>query len=116
MIRKAFRKMGLSQLFSSSDKESQPYPLSSRGRQTLTSRSERDTKKSKTSAAAPSHIQASAWGSDEHILAELGPSSKDITVVSETVIESESWAGQGANVAGQSTTPPNKWGSRVPHR
>jgi len=86
----------------------------------MTNRSERDTKKNKNNAAAPSHMQASAWGSDEHILAESEPSSKDITVVSETVVESESWAGQsghgGGHGAGHSSTLPKEWGSPLPHR
>jgi hypothetical protein len=117
LIRKGFKKIGLSQLFSSSGKHSeQSYPLSSRGLQTLTNRCERDTKKSKTNAAAPSHMQASAWGSDEHILAESEPSSKDITVVSETVVQSEPWTRQEELGAGHSTTPPKEWMSRLSNR
>lgn len=41
-------------------------------------------------AAGPSHTQISAWGSDEHILNDE-PTGKDITVVSETVVQSEPW-------------------------
>ncbi|CAG8288397.1 unnamed protein product [Penicillium salamii] len=111
LIRRGFKKIGLSQLFSSSGKNSQSYPLSSHGLQTMTGRD----KKSKTSAAAPSHMQASAWGSDEHILAESEPSSKDITVVSETVVQSEPWAVQGTSGGGHSTSP-KEWNSRLSHR
>ena len=112
LIRRGFKKIGLSQLFSSSGKNSQSYPLSSHGLHTLTNRGD---KKSKTNAAGPSHLQASAWGSDEHILAESEPSSKDITVVSETVVQSEPWAAQAASGAGHSTSP-KEWNSRLSHR
>jgi hypothetical protein len=84
--------------------------------QTLTNRIGLENKKGKTNAAAPTHMQTSAWGSDEHILAETQPSSKGITVVSETVVESESWADPSAHGAGQSTSPPKEWGNRLPHR
>ncbi|KAJ6149851.1 hypothetical protein N7471_001050 [Penicillium samsonianum] len=117
LIRKGFRKIGLSHVFSSSEKKSgQPYQLSSRGLKTLTNHGEGDTKKSKTSAAAPTHMQSSAWGSDEHILAQSEPSSKDITVVSETVVQSEPWAFQEGSGVGSSTTPPKEWKSQVSHR
>ncbi|CAI7654726.1 unnamed protein product [Penicillium glandicola] len=117
LIRKGFRKIGLSHVFSSSGKTSgQPYQLSSRGLQTLTNRGEGDNKKNKTNAAAPSHMQTSAWGSDEHILSQSEPSSKDITVVSETVVQSEPWnLHEGAGV-GSSTTPPQEWQSHLSHR
>lgn len=115
LIRRAFKKIGLSQLFSSSGKQSgQTYPLSSRGLTNLTNRGERDGKKSKINAA-PTHMQVSAWGSDEHILAESEPgSSKDITVVSETVVKSEIWAGDNGRTEQPSisTTPPKEWSSR----
>ncbi|CDM36234.1 hypothetical protein DTO013E5_9942 [Penicillium roqueforti] len=117
LIRKGFRKIGLSHVFSSSGKTSgQPYQLSSRGLKSLTTRGEGDTKKSKTNAAAPTHMQTSAWGSDEHILAPSEPSSKDITVVSETVVHSEPWGFQGPSGAGCSTTPPKEWNSQLSHR
>lgn len=109
--------MGLSHVFSSSGKTSgQPYQLSSRGLKTLTNRGEGDTKKSKTNAAAPTHMQTSAWGSDEHILAQSEPSSKDITVVSETVVHSEPWALEEGSGASASTTPPKEWRSQLSHR
>ncbi|CAI7595647.1 unnamed protein product [Penicillium crustosum] len=117
LIRKGFRKIGLSDVFSSSGKTSgHPYQLSSRGIKTLTNRGEGDTKKSKTSAAAPTHMQTSAWGSDEHILAQSEPSSKDITVVSETVVRSEPWTLEEGSGAGTSTTPPQEWRSRLSQR
>ncbi|KAF7526440.1 hypothetical protein PCG10_004136 [Penicillium crustosum] len=117
LIRKGFRKIGLSDVFSSSGKISgHPYQLSSRGIKTLTNRGEGDTKKSKTSAAAPTHMQTSAWGSDEHILAQSEPSSKDITVVSETVVRSEPWTLEEGSGAGTSTTPPQEWRSRLSQR
>lgn len=117
IIRKGCRKIGLSNLFSSSGKQSQSYPLSSRGLKTLTNRGERDTKKSK-SAAGPSHLQTSAWGSDEHILPQGEPGGKDITVVSETVVQSEPWTleeGNGSG-AGPSTSPPKEWMSPTARR
>ncbi|KAJ6094200.1 hypothetical protein N7467_003045 [Penicillium canescens] len=114
LLRKGFKKIGLSQLFSSSGKPSgQSYPLS--GLKTMTNRGERDTKKSKINAAAPSHMQISAWGSDEHILTEPEPSSKDITVVSETVVQSEPWNWDEAN-GKHSTSSPKEWGSRLADR
>ncbi|KXG51088.1 uncharacterized protein PGRI_066600 [Penicillium griseofulvum] len=116
LIRKGFNKIGLSHVFSSSGGKTsgQPYALSSRGLQTLTNRGEGDTKKGKSNAAAPSHMQASAWGSDEHILAQSEPTSKDITVVSETVVQSEPWNFQ--EPGGGSTTPPKEWNSHLSHR
>ncbi|KAJ5504565.1 hypothetical protein N7463_007439 [Penicillium fimorum] len=118
LIRKGFRKIGLSHVFSSSGGKSSgnPYPLSSRGLQTLTTRGEGDTKKGKTNAAAPSHMQVSAWGSDEHILAQSEPTSKDITVVSETVVQSEPWTFQEGSGVGTSTSPPKEWKSQLSHR
>ncbi|KAJ9482206.1 hypothetical protein VN97_g11233 [Penicillium thymicola] len=118
LIRKGFRKIGLSHVFSSSGKTSgQPYQLSSRGGlKTLTNRGEGDTKKSKTNTAAPTHMQSSAWGSDEHILAQSEPSSKDITVVSETVVHSEPWNLEEGSGAASSTTPPKEWRSQLSHR
>jgi hypothetical protein len=114
LLRKGFKKIGLSQLFSSSGKPSgQTYPLS--GLKSMTNRGDRDTKKSKINAAAPSHMQISAWGSDEHILTEPEPSSKDITVVSETVVQSEPWSWEEAN-GKQSTSSPKEWGSRLADR
>ncbi|KAJ5622430.1 hypothetical protein N7528_005662 [Penicillium herquei] len=115
LIRKGFKKIGLSQLFSSSGKQSgHTYPLSSRGLTNMTGN--RDAKKSKASSAAPHTMQVSAWGSDEHILAEPDSSSKDITVVSETFVRSEVWAGEpetASNVQSTtSTTPPKEWSSR----
>lgn len=114
LLRKGFKKIGLSQLFSSSGKPSgQTYPLS--GLKSLTNRGDRDTKKSKTNTAAPSHMQVSAWGSDEHILTEPEPSSKDITVVSETVVQSEPWSWEQPS-GNHSTTPPKEWGGRSADR
>lgn len=60
-------------------------------------------------------MQTSAWGSDEHILAQSVPSSKDITVVSETVVQSEPWAVEGASGAAHSTSP-KEWGNRLSNR
>ncbi|KAI9931139.1 hypothetical protein ASPWEDRAFT_100364 [Aspergillus wentii DTO 134E9] len=114
LIRKGFKKIGLSQPFGSSGKHSQSYSLSSRVRQTLTNRGEHSTKKSKIDAAGPSHTQVSAWGSNEHILPGPSPSSNDITVVSETVVQSEPWFGEDGH--GASTTPPKEWESPLPHR
>ncbi|KAJ5112229.1 hypothetical protein N7532_000274 [Penicillium argentinense] len=116
LIRKGFKKIGLSQLLSSSNKTSgqQSYPLSSR-LQNLTNRGDRETKKSKMNAAGPSHLQTSAWGSDEHILTEPEPNSKDITVVSETVIQSEQWTFDESAQA-HSTTPPKEWKSSLSER
>lgn len=109
LLRKGFKKIGLSQLFSSSGKPSgQTYPLS--GLKSLTNRGDRDTK-SKTNTAAPSHMQVSAWGSDEHILTQPEPSSKDITVVSETVVQSEPWSWEEPS-GSHSTTPPKEWETR----
>jgi hypothetical protein len=117
LIRKGFRKIGLTHVFSSSGKTSgQPYQLSSRGLKSFTNRGEGDTKKSKTNTAAPTHMQTSAWGSDEHILAQNEPSSKDITVVSETVVQSEPWTFQEGSGVGSSTTPPKEWNSRLSQR
>ena len=82
----------------------------------MTTRGEGDTKKSKTNAAAPTHMQTSAWGSDEHILAQSEPSSKDITVVLETVVRSEPWTLEEGSGVGTSTTPPKEWGSQLSHR
>lgn len=116
LIRKGFKKIGLSQLFSSSGKPSgQTYPLSSRGLQTLTSRAERNTKKSK-SDAGPTHTQVSAWGSDEHILTEPETTSKDITVVSETIVHSEPWATEERQAGGQAATSPKEWKNRLSGR
>ncbi|CAG7953540.1 unnamed protein product [Penicillium nalgiovense] len=117
LIRKGFRKIGLTHVFSSSGKTSgQPYQLSSRGLKSFTNRGEGDTKKSKTNAAAPTLMQTSAWGSDEHILAQNEPSSKDITVVSETVVQSEPWTFHEGSGVGSSTTPPKEWNSRLSQR
>ncbi|KOS36247.1 hypothetical protein ACN38_g13026 [Penicillium nordicum] len=117
LIRKGFGKIGLTHIFSSSGKTSeQPYQLSSRGLKSLTNRGKGDIKKSKTNTAAPPHMQTSAWGSDEHILAENEPSSRDITVVSETVVQSEPWTFQEGSGVGSSTTPPQEWNSRPSHR
>lgn len=116
IIRKGCRKIGLSNLFSSSGKQSQSYPLSSHGLKTLTNRGERDTKKSKGGAAAPSHTQVSAWGSDEHILSPDQPGSKDITVVSETVVQSEPWSLEAGPRTGPSTSPPKEWMNPIAHR
>ncbi|OOQ83299.1 putative srpk [Penicillium brasilianum] len=114
LIRKGFKKIGLSQLFSSSGKPSgQSYPLSSRGLQTLTSRAERSTKRSKN--AGPTHTQVSAWGSDEHIL-ELESTSKDITVVSETIVRSEPWATKEGEGADHAATSPKEWDGRLSAR
>lgn len=77
----------------------------------MTSRGERSTKKSKTNPAAPSHMQASAWGSDEHILSEPDTSSKDITVVSETIVKSEPNTGEEPPSAGHAMTSPKEWAS-----
>ncbi|KGO65639.1 hypothetical protein PITC_007570 [Penicillium italicum] len=117
LIRRIFKKIGLSQVFSSSGKTSgHPYQLSSRGLKTLPNRDEGDSKKSKTNAAAPTHMQTSAWGSDEHILAQSESSSKDITVVSETIVRSEPWNLEEGHGVGNSTTPPNKWISQLSPR
>ncbi|RHZ45090.1 uncharacterized protein CDV56_101715 [Aspergillus thermomutatus] len=116
LIRKGFRKIGLSQLFSSSGKPSgQSYPLSSRGLQTLTNRGERSAKKSK-SATGPSHTQVSAWGSDEHILTGPEPTSKDITVVSETIVQSEPWVREEGQGVGHAATSPKEWDGRLSGR
>ncbi|KAJ5896873.1 uncharacterized protein N7473_006272 [Penicillium subrubescens] len=116
LIRKGFKKIGLSQLFSSSGKPSgQTYPLSSRGLQTLTSRAERSTKKSKGDAG-PTHTQVSAWGSDEHILTDPEPTSKDITVVSETIVHSEPWATEERQRKDHAGTSPKEWDSRLSGR
>jgi hypothetical protein len=114
LVRKGFKKIGLSQLFSSSGKPSgQSYPLSSRGLQTLTSRAERSTKRSKN--AGPTHTQVSAWGSDEHILTEPESTSKDITVVSETIVRSE-WAAKEGEGADHAATSPKEWDGRLSGR
>ena len=57
------------------------------------------------SAAGPSHTQVSAWGSDEHILNDSPPTSKEITVVSETVVQSEPW-----ELKPTQHSPPKEWG------
>ncbi|KAJ5770889.1 uncharacterized protein N7511_002940 [Penicillium nucicola] len=114
LLRKGFKKIGLSQLFSSSGKQSgQTYPLS--GLKSLTNRGDRDTKKSKVNNAGPTQTQISAWGSDEHILTEPEPTSKDITVVSETVVQSEPWSWEEAS-GSHSTTPPKEWGDKLRDR
>ncbi|KAJ5243113.1 uncharacterized protein N7469_001440 [Penicillium citrinum] len=114
LLRRGFKKIGLASFFSSSAKPSgHSYPLS--GLKTLTNRGDRDTKKSKVNTAAPSHMQASAWGSDEHILTEPDHTSKDITVVSETVVQSEPWSWEEAS-ASHSTTPPKEWKSHMSER
>ncbi|OQE32233.1 hypothetical protein PENSTE_c001G10386 [Penicillium steckii] len=114
LLRRGFKKIGLASFFSSSAKPSgHSYPLS--GLKTLTNRGDRDTKKSKVNTAAPSHMQASAWGSDEHILTEPEHTSKDITVVSETVVQSEPWSWEEAS-ASHSTTPPKEWKSHLSER
>ncbi|KAJ5555953.1 hypothetical protein N7513_003595 [Penicillium frequentans] len=112
LIRRAFKKIGLSQLFSSSGKKSgHTYPLSSRGLPNrMVNRGERDGKKSNISAV-PTHMQVSAWGSDEHILGEDEPSSKDITVVSETIVKSEPWKTDDTPSHAQATSPPKEWKS-----
>ncbi|KAJ5220365.1 hypothetical protein N7468_009569 [Penicillium chermesinum] len=109
LIRKLFSKIGLSQLFSSSGKpNTQSYPLSSRGFQTITSKSGTDTKKGKSNAGAVTGTLISAWGSDEHILNDSPPTSKDITVVSETVVQSEPWD------ANKHSPPPRReWDSEL---
>lgn len=115
LIRKGFKKIGLSQLFSSSGKTSQSYPLSSRVLQSLTNRGEHSTKNNKTDAAGPSHTQVSAWGSDEHILSDPSDS-KDITVVSETIVQSEPWFGEDGHGSSHASTPPKERESPLPHR
>ncbi|KAJ5758687.1 hypothetical protein N7520_005843 [Penicillium odoratum] len=102
IIQPLIRKDSARLLFSSKP-SGQTYPLSSQGLQTLTNRGGNDTKKGKTNTAAPSHMQ----GSDEHILTEHD-SSKDITVVSETVVQSEPW-GWDETGLGHSATPPKDW-------
>jgi hypothetical protein len=52
-------------------------------------------------------MQTSAWGSDEHILSEPD-TSKDITVVSETIVKSEPFTGQEAPGV---IAPPKEWTS-----
>ncbi|KAJ5670879.1 hypothetical protein N7507_000006 [Penicillium longicatenatum] len=114
LIRKGFSKIGLSQLFSSAGKPSgQSYPLSSRGLQTLTDGNEGKARKGKMNAAAPSHMQASAWGSDENVLIERDSSSKNITVVSETVVQSEPLSWDVGSSVSHSTTPPSQWKSHL---
>ncbi|OJJ78444.1 uncharacterized protein ASPGLDRAFT_138897 [Aspergillus glaucus CBS 516.65] len=109
IIRRACNKMGLSGVFFSNSgrpTNSNTYPLSSRGLQT--------TNKDKKKNNSPPYIpETTAWGSDEHILAvESGHGqSKDITVVSETVVQSDPW-----NDPGPATTPPDHWGSPLRHR
>ncbi|EKV04664.1 putative srpk [Penicillium digitatum] len=117
LIRKIFKKIGLSTVFSSSEKTTgNPYQLSSRGMKTLTNRGEGDNKRSKTNAAAPTHMQASAWGSDEHILGHSEPSSNNITVISETIVRSEPWIIEDGSGTIDSTTPPKDWRSPLSHQ
>ncbi|KAJ5784190.1 uncharacterized protein N7503_009402 [Penicillium pulvis] len=117
LIRKGFSRIGLSQLFSSAAKPSgQSYPLSSRGLQTLTNVDEGKIKKGKMNAAGPSHMQTSAWGSDENVLIERDSSSKNITVVSETVVQSEPLSWDGESSVSHSTTPPSQWNSQLSGR
>ncbi|BCR88783.1 uncharacterized protein ACHE_41347A [Aspergillus chevalieri] len=109
IIRRACNKMGLSGVFFSTSgrpTNSNTYPLSSRGLQTTN----KDKKKNNNPPYIP---ETTAWGSDEHILAvESGQAqSKDITVVSETVVQSEPW-----HDPGPATTPPDHWGSPLGHR
>ncbi|KAJ5097672.1 hypothetical protein N7456_008393 [Penicillium angulare] len=112
-IRRGFKKIGLSRMMSSSNKQSgNTYPLSSRGLTNLTSRGDKDTKKSKANGAAPSHLQVSAWGSDEHLTADPQSDSKEITVVSETIVQSEPWNLDDEN-GHSSSTPPKEWQSHL---
>ncbi|EPS29426.1 hypothetical protein PDE_04375 [Penicillium oxalicum 114-2] len=112
LIRKGFKKIGLSQLFSSSGKQSggRSYPLSSRGLQTLSTHADRSGKRSKNSQGL-TQTQVSAWGSDEHILTEPEPTSKEITVVSETIVETEAWTKDPAQAPGRVSSP-NQWDGR----
>lgn len=101
MIRRGCKRLGLSGLFSSTGpSQSHTYPLSSRGLQTTNGK---DRKKNNNPPFIP---QRAAWGSDEHILSpeqsDGQGQSKDITVVSETVVQSEPWTHE----PGESTTPP----------
>jgi len=66
-------------------------------------------------AAGPSHLQTSAWGSDENVLIERH-SSKNITVVSETVVQSEPLSWDGESSVSHSTTPPSQWKSQLSGR
>lgn len=104
IIRKGFSKVGLSGLFSTSGRgaNSHTYPLSSQGLQTT-------NKDKKKNNKPPYQPETTAWGSDEHILRNENDNSKtnDITVVSETVIQSEPWA----NEQGAASTSPDRWGS-----
>ncbi|KAJ9314485.1 hypothetical protein DTO271D3_5223 [Paecilomyces variotii] len=88
LLRKGAKMIGLTILFSSyASKPTQSYPLSS---------------KEPTSRKRGTHPlsipKGTAWGSDEHILVQDGPSShggeasKEITVVQETVVQSETWS------------------------
>ncbi|KAF7718969.1 Uncharacterized protein PECH_006315 [Penicillium ucsense] len=112
LIRRGFKKIGLSQLFSSSGKESngRSYPLSSRGRQTLASHADRITKKGKH-AQGLTQTQVSAWGSDEHILTSPEPTSKEITVVSETIVQTEQW-NRDREPQPTRVSSPNQWDAR----
>jgi hypothetical protein len=64
----------------------------------------------------PTQTQVSAWGSDEHILTVPEPASKDITVVSETIIQSEPWAGEEGHGESHASTSPKEWENRLSRR
>lgn len=88
MIRKAAKKIGLTALFSSyASKPTHSYPL--------TSKEPGSRRKGTHPLSIP---KGTAWGSDEHILVQDGSNSrggegsKDITVVQETVVQSETWS------------------------
>ncbi|KKA25460.1 hypothetical protein T310_0484 [Rasamsonia emersonii CBS 393.64] len=89
LIRKGAVKIGLSALFSSYVRTSQKNPLSSKEHQS----GHELRKRNPHPLSIP---KGTAWGSDEHIL-EQGENngqpepSKEITVIQETVIESEPW-------------------------
>ncbi|KAL1877820.1 hypothetical protein Plec18167_004789 [Paecilomyces lecythidis] len=101
LIRKAAKRIGLTALFSSyASKPTQSYPLASK------------EPTSRRKGTHPLSIpKGTAWGSDEQILVQDGPSSrageasKDITVVQETVVQSETWSNHHAS----NSVPRNEW-------
>lgn len=107
LIRRLFNKIGLSSVLSSRSgpgTNSNNYELSSHALQS--------TNKDKKKTKLPYQPETLAWGSDEHILRpenDIGQS-KDITIVSETVVQSEPWA----NEPGPASTSPERWGSPLP--
>lgn len=128
LIRKCADKIGLSALFSTYARPSRNYPLASKEPQAAAGREHRNR---------PSHPlsipKGTAWGSDEHILAEgennninndgqpgptPTPSAKEITVVQETVVKSEAWPTKqpGPFSSSSVTTAPSDWGQSSAER